>query len=250
MKTLFLAWQDKAGSRAWFPIGRLDAEILGGMFRFVYTRGALRAQEEAGLEPLDSFPEFNKSYESDELFPLFKNRVLDPNRQDFSQYLKQLGLSADMADPIEILSVSGGERQTDNLEVFPKMVRRDDGGFRCRFFLHGWRYVSQSAQTRLDSLRPNDPLRVAIELNNPATRLALQLQSADDYHVLGWTPRYLVQDLVRVIAEAPGDIDVKVVRVNPVPAPAKQRVLIELSGRWPASYEPMSTEDFRPLQLH
>ena len=26
-RTLFLAWQDKAQSRRWFPIGRLDADI-------------------------------------------------------------------------------------------------------------------------------------------------------------------------------------------------------------------------------
>jgi hypothetical protein len=31
-----------------------------------------------------------------------------------------------------------------------------------------------------------------------------------------------------------------------VPAPSKQRLLVELSGHWP-DYEPMTTADFQPL---
>ena len=38
----------------------------------------------------------------------------------------------------------------------------------------------------------------------------------------------------------------KVVRVNPMPAPSSQRVLIEMRGRW-KKHEPMSSEDFQPL---
>lgn len=250
MKTLYLAWQDKARSRAWFPIGRLDAEVKKPKFRFVYTGGALRAQQEAGLEPLDSFPDFNKVYESEDLFPLFKNRVLDPGRQDFRQYLAQLGLSPDTTDPIEILTVSGGERQTDSLEVFPKFERRRDSGFRCRFFLHGWRHVNEAAQERLMQMKPGEALRVAVELNNPVTQLALQLESSDDYHMVGWAPRYLVYDLIHAISAAQDEIAAKVIKVNPAPAPAKQRVLIELTGRWPKDYKPMSAPDFQPVVVH
>ena len=51
----------------------------------------------------------------------------------------------------------------------------------------------------------------------------------------------------RAICEAPDDICATVVKINPSPAPAKQRVLIEIKGRWPAAYEPMSTPQFQPL---
>ena len=37
-KTLFLAWQDKRSSRQWFPVGRLDADVLRRAYRFRYTR--------------------------------------------------------------------------------------------------------------------------------------------------------------------------------------------------------------------
>lgn len=243
-RTLFLAWQDKARTRHWFPVGRLDVGAPESPYRFRYVRGAERAHEETGFEPLVDFPDFHKGYDSSRLFPLFENRVLTPGRKDFAEYLRLMDLNQN-ADPIEILSVDGGYRATDSFEVFPKIERREDGAFRCRFFLHGWRHVSQSAQERLAALQPDEKLYVTIELTNPTSQLAVQIQTLD-YHVIGWSPRYLVSDLVNAIAKAPGDYQAKVVQVNPVPAPAKQRLLVELRGHWP-DYEPMSKDDFAPL---
>ena len=247
MKTLFLAWQDTAATRAWFPIGRLDADVPQSRFRFGYTRGAKMAHDKAGLEPLDSFPHFHKLYEASELFPLFRNRIVSEERKDFKEYLKQLDLNPEQATPLEILALTGGERETDNFEVFPKIERHKNGGFNCRFFLHGWRHVNEASQQKLLGLKSGEALRVALELNNPATIHALQLQTPDDYHMVGWAPRYLVKDLIQAICESPTDICATVVKVNPVPAPAKQRVLIELKGHWPANYKPMSTAEFQPL---
>lgn len=243
-KTLFLAWQDKARTRGWFPVGRLDADRSRERYKFRYVRGANRAQKEAGFPPLLDFPDLRASYEAAELFPLFKNRVITLGRPDFDAYLRQLDLSVE-ADPIEILSVDGGYRATDALEVFPKLERKADGTFNCRFFLHGTRYVHEVAQQRLEALQAGDPLYVTLELTNPATRLALQLQTTD-YLMVGWAPHYLVNDLAKAIAKAPGNYEAKVVRINPIPAPSKQRLLVELRGDWP-DFEPMTTEDFEPL---
>ncbi len=243
-KTLFLAWQDKVRTREWFPVGRLDVQMPESLYRFRYLRGAERARRQTGFEPLYDFPNFRQRYEASDLFPLFQNRVLAPGRRDFHEYLRQLALP-DQADPIEILSVNGGYRATDSFEVFPKIERRKDGSFRCRFFLHGWRHVSEDAQRRFERLKSGDKLYVALELTNPATQLAVQIQT-EDYYVIGWAPRYLVHDLVSAIAKAPGDYKAQVIQVNPMPAPSKQRMLIELSGHWP-DYEPMTTVDFEPL---
>jgi hypothetical protein len=245
-KTLFLAWQDKARSRLWFPIGRLDADQGRHRFRFRYIQGADRAQQEAGFAPLVDFPDMHASYEASELFPLFKNRVIATGRPDFSDYMRQLDLPAG-ADPIEILSVDGGYRATDSFEVFPKLVRLPEGKFRCRFFLHGTRYLPAAAQSRLEALRPDERLHITLELTNPATHLALQVQT-QDYFMIGWAPRYLVRDLARAIARAttPGRYAAKVIRINPMPAPSKQRLLVELEGDWP-DFEPMTTEEFQPL---
>jgi len=84
-----------------------------------------------------------------------------------------------------------------------------------------------------------------VELNNPATGLAVQVQTTD-YHVIGWTPRYLVDDLAAAIADKSPNHEARVVRVNPQPAPSSHRVLIEMQGRW-EKRAPMSGPAFRPL---
>lgn len=240
MSTLFVGWQSPAPTRAWFPIGRLDAEN-NHTFLFRYTRGALDAHKQSGFEPLLSFPKFENRYESNELFPIFKNRVLDPSRKDFAEYLGWLDLDPAHADPIEILGLTGGERQTDSLEVFPKIIKRADRSFSCRFFLHGLRHVSEPAREKANDLASGSPLRIAVELNNP-TGLAIQLQTADCY-MIGWAPRYLVRDLIKVINVHP-DVSASVVRVNEYGAPLARRILIELKGRLPAEHEPMSGGQF------
>jgi hypothetical protein len=243
MKSLFLAWQ--APNRAWFPVGRLDADVAQQHYRFGYTKGALQAEHDVGFQPLPAFPEFERTYESSELFPLFQNRVLDSGRKDFAAYLTSLDLPPSSADPIEILAVSGGERQTDNLEVFPRIESHRDGAFRCRFFLHGWRHMSAASQSRSMTLQPGEELGVSLELTNKAAQVAILLTSSD-YEFLGWTPRYLVKDLLKAISEKPS-VTANVVRVNAVDVPANRRVLVELTGTLPAGSQPMSAEEFQPL---
>ncbi len=245
-RTLFLAWQDKFHSRQWFPIGRLDADRDLSRYCFRYTGGALRAQREAYFHALPEFPEMDKEYLSPELFYLFQNRVMKPNRPDFREHIERLGLSEDSnPDSFEILSVSGGQRATDFYEVFPKIEKNADGGFTTRFFLHGWRYTNEPALRRLAQLESGEELYVVLELNNPVTRLAVQLQT-QDYHMIGWAPRYLVSDLAKAIAGSSGEYEAKVVRINPAPAPMNQRVLIELCGNL-GKHEPMIGKDFIPL---
>lgn len=243
MRTLFLAWQDKrAESRQWFPVGRLD--VTPSLYRFRYIGGAKRAEEEAGFPGLIEFPHLDQDYRSSELFALFQNRIMSRTRPDFAEYLRSLDLPQE-ADPIEILSANGGYRATDAYEVFPKIEKHPDGRFACRFFLHGFRHVNPEAQRRIDRLQPKELLYVTLELTNPVTTLAVQLQTTD-YHVVGWAPRYLVADLTTAMAESTDQYEARVVQINPLPPPSKQRVLIEMQGRWDR-HEPMSGQDFQPL---
>ncbi len=242
MTTLFVAWQAPGASRAWFPIGRLDVENKHYAFR--YTQGALDAEMKSGFSPLISFPKFGETYESGDLFPLFQNRVLDPSRKDFEEYIGWLGLNKTNSDPIEILGLTGGERQTDSLEVFTRIVKREDQSFSCRFFLHGLRHVLEAARESAYLLKPDAALQIAVELNNP-TGLAIQLQT-HDHHMIGWSPRYLVPDLIAAI-NSNTKVSAKVVQVNEYGAPLARRILIELSGNLPADYVPMSSPEFRVL---
>lgn len=244
-KTLFLGWRDPQ-AHLWYPVGRLDVDDTPRKYTFGYTHGATDAAEQSGFVPLYDFPSFQRRYTSAGLFPLFKNRVMNYQRRSFYEYLSFLDIDGASPDPLEILAVDGGYRATDNFQVFPKIRKQADGSFRCRFFLHGWRHTNSDAQEEIERLRPSEALYVTIELTNPQTRLAIQIQTTQ-YHMIGWAPRYLVNDLVTAMAHAPGDYSARVVKVNPVPAPSKQRVLIELSGHWPQGYEPMEADEFKLL---
>lgn len=244
MTSLFLAWQAPK-QREWFPIGCLSADQARSHYVFQYTGGAVRAGKLVGFKPLPAFPNLRTRYESSELFPLFKNRVLDSSRRDFPDYLRSLDLEPNSTDPIEILAISGGERLTDSFEVFPKIVKGENNTFSCRFFLHGLRHASKSAQSRGFELQSRESLQVSLELNNPATGPAIQLTTSD-YEFLGWAPRYLVSDILKSIAVSP-EITANVVRVNEAGVPINRRVLVELSGRLPANYEPMSGPDYRVI---
>lgn len=111
-RTLFMAWQDTARSRLWLPVARLDADVAKPSYRFRYIRGAERARREAGFPLLMEFPEIERDYRSRQLFPVFRNRVLNPRRPEREQHLRGMNLTPD-ADPIEILATSGGRRVTD-----------------------------------------------------------------------------------------------------------------------------------------
>lgn len=242
MRTLFLAWQAPS-DRAWFPVGRLDADTEHSHYSFRYTKGAGEAVRTAGFHPIASFPALDSLYQSSELFPMFKNRVLGSHRRDFKSYLESLDLVT--PDPIEILAVSGGERQTDSFEMFPKIEKAADGSFRCRFFLHGLRHMSEQAQKRAESLAPGELLGVSVELNNPKYGLAIQLTSLD-YEFIGWAPRYIVSDLLKAINKT-HDISARIVKINAGSAPLNRRVLVELQGVLPADYEPMAEDAFLPM---
>ena len=242
-RTLFLAWRTCNPAHRWFPIGRLDIESEPTPnYRFRYIQGAKQAQNQAKFPLLLEFPKLDQSYEFGKLFPLFQNRVTRPTRPDFPDYVHSLGLTGN-ASAFDILSISGGRRVTDPYEVFPKLAKNDDGGFVCRFFLHGEQRLTPAARDRIHRLQPEETLQVTTSPTGTASGLAVQVQTEDE-HVIGWTPHYLVSELTPVLAGS-AKYSAQVARVNEHPYRNRQ-VLVEMRGHW-GDHEPMSGEEFQPL---
>ena len=246
MKTLFMAWQTKDKTRNWFPIGRLNVNQAGSEYTFEYTRGAQEALDH-GFAPLLAFPDLKGRYTSSELFPLFQNRLLSKNRPEFKSYIQSMAISDSVVfSPIEVLAVSGGERQTDSLQIFPKIELNSSGQFLTRFFVHGIRYLSGDSILRLASLLPSERLNISVENDNPKYPQAVKFHSNDDI-LLGYSPRYLVNDLAKSIDSKICDIQANVVKVNGGDTPPNRKLLVEISGCYPKNVEPMSSDQYQPF---
>jgi hypothetical protein len=242
LKSLFLAWQDSI-SRAWFPVGKLSYDQ--GLYHFCYLQGAKEAELRAGFEPIYSFPDFGHEYSSDELFPLFANRLIRPSRPEYEDFVQWLNLPQGDYDPLTLLAISGGKRKTDTFEVFPCPERDSEGQYRVHFFSHGIRYTPEETLSHLAELEAGQEVWMAHDFQNPYDPRALLLHTPDLY-TLGYCPRYLVEDVFRLREYGP--VRVRVERVNPPPTPLQFRVLCCLSADWPGGFEPFAGDAYRSLR--
>jgi hypothetical protein len=242
-KTLYLAWQDYQ-SRSWFPVGQLTFD--GKVYTFVYINGAKQAQQKCGFEPLMSFPEWNRVYCSTELFAFFANRVMPRSRPDYQSFLDRFNLSAQNLDLMEFLGRTEGERQTDNFKIFPCPQRNPNGQYHFSFLAHGLRYLPECSVQRMEQLEVGESLWLAHEFHNPYDNKALTLNTKD-HHILGYYPRYLVEDVFEVLRHDPKLVEVKVAKVNLPPSPLKSRLLCEITYSGFEGYVPFAQEQYQPL---
>jgi hypothetical protein len=208
-----------------------------GGYELAYI-AAVKEAAEHGFLPLLSFPELNSVYRSRELFPLLRNRILQPSRPDYGEYLHQLGLDADSAEPLTVLGRSGGRRATDKLELFGVPTTTDDGRLRTMVFARGVQHVG-GAEEAIDSLKPGAKLGVVADVTNPMNPKAMKVRHGAA--CLGYLPDYLVTELEC----RPEDIEVVVSRVNAPPASLHHRLLLEVT--FPQEPRPFTGPRYRPL---
>ena len=248
MSELFVAWQSPK-DRSWHTVGRLMSATHG--YRFEYTRGAEIAQG-SGFTPFSAFPDLFVSYESDRLFPFFANRLLSPNRPEYSDFVRWVSHHEEIHEPVLLLGQSGGTRVTDTLELFPKPALDDRGNYHLHFFVHGLSHMPEAAVKRAEELKSGDSLLILKDIQNPFDKNALMLRTdgAEDQPVffLGYFPRYLARDIAPILERtlwAP----VRVLRVNRPPAPIQYRVMCCFQMHPPAGTRLFSGEDFQPMRV-
>lgn len=121
--SVYVAWQ-APDTRDWHVVGNLQERKSGYVFR--YTKGALKSTK---FTKFSGMSDVRETYVSEELFPLFKNRLLSPRRPEYPSFIKWLGFEEDKVNPIDILARSGGLRSTDQLQIFKKIDVDSDGNF-------------------------------------------------------------------------------------------------------------------------
>jgi hypothetical protein len=245
MSTLLVASRSSEPHNAgWSPIGRLEFDH--GTYRFVYTQGAKTAK---GFTPFSGMESLTDIYESTELFPIFANRLLSKSRPEYEAFLQWSGFDpANPPDPLAILGVTEGIRRTDLIEVFPCPAPDEKGCYLNKFFVHGLRYMSEAARAHVLTLKQDEPLYLMLDLFNKADSSAVALRTdTEERLLLGYVPRYLAQDVWKLIQNChPDFLRVFVHRVNHA-APLQQRLLCRMHACWPEGFKPCTGEAFQPI---
>ncbi len=241
MTTVYLAWRDPG--RRWFPVGVLTQDANG--FSFSYTHGAEDAVRGGGFQPLPAFPNLNEPYRSPTLFSVFSNRVLSEKRPEFREFVTWLNMEpGTRVDTLVLLTVSAGRRETDTFEVFARPEPDAEHRYRVHCFVHGLQHRSPTAIERAAHLATGEELRVEPEPTNDYDQLAVKTLTTGDVQHIGYLPRYLTEDVHTL---GVGQLDVRVERINPPPAPLQFRVLCSVTAPWPAGFRACATPQFQPI---
>jgi len=243
MKSLFVAWRPPMPDRAgWRPVGRLERD--SGLFRFWYTRGARKPN----FHPFAQMEQLGQVYESEELFPLFANRLIPESRPEYEEYMRWSGFDVNNPpDPIVVLGVTEGIRQTDAVEVFPCPVPDAEGCYLTKFFLHGISWLPDAAVERISKLCEGESLKMMLDLQNDYDPLAVAVRTETERMQIGYVPRYLAHDVWQLVQRCDVNfIELSVARVN-MDAPLQNRLLCRMHACWPDGFQPCSSEDFQPI---
>jgi hypothetical protein len=191
--------------------------------------------------------DLEKVYCSDQLFPLFANRILSRTRPEYPQYLRWLGLREDEADELDVLARSGGQRATDTLEIVQCPEPTRDNTYEVYFFSHGLRYLWEPDQGVIKGLNAGQRLFLMRDIQNRADPLALLLRTDDPVGLVGYVPRYFAGEFSTVLRRVGQErVRVSVEEVNH-DAPSNFRLRCKLIAPWPADFAPCSEEAFRPM---
>ncbi len=241
MNTLFVSWQDPE-KRRWYPVGRLTFDKP--VYKFVYTVGAREAEN---FSPFFGMGDLEAVYESEQLFPIFSNRLLSNTRPEYARLINWLSLNTKDIDPFSILSLTGGVRKTDSIEIFPCPVPTPNANYEMSFFSRGLSHQPEGTRNRVNQLKPGDRLFLMKDVQSQYDALALALRTDDPVSIVGYCPRYLAPDLNDLMNKNGVDcVNVTVHKVNP-DAPYQLRLLCKIISPWPQGFKACSGDLYRPL---
>lgn len=183
---IYLIWKDN-DSRTQYTVGELSKN---GKYEFKYIIEINEAIKK-GFKPFISMNDINKTYCSDELFPIFSSRLPDERRRDIDKILQKYELSE--YDEFELLRKSGTELPIDTLKfIDPKLDREKD------FYLAGVRYYLGCDKTdceKVTNVNVNDVLKLVPEPENKKDKHAIAVY--DGNKKVGYIPRYYNKQILK-----------------------------------------------------
>ncbi|MGF1573962.1 MAG: HIRAN domain-containing protein [Sumerlaeia bacterium] len=174
---------------------------------------------------------------------------MSKSRKDYGEFLEWCGFDAGEGspDPLALLGVSEGIRETDQFEVFKKPEKNGAGKFESRFFVHGLRYHLEEMKQDFKELTAGAKLRLVPEHKNPHDEQAVAVFAQNQK--LGFVPRYLARDFRQLLTLLNKTEFECVVWKNNHEAPFQNKLLSTLEIDWPDDFTPCGSEEYTPIPL-
>ena len=239
-RRLYATWRNPEGLIR--PVGVLTRRSTGDgeSYHFVYLKAV---EQFEGFKCLPGLPDLHHAYESEFLFPVFRNRLMPRRRPDYEDFVQRLALDVE-TDPFEVLIRSEGWRATDRIEVFAHPERTEDDTLTALFFVRGIRHRDCAVEA-VDEVQVGDILELVDEPDNPVNPRAI-LVSTRTGRMVGWVPECLLET-VHELHELTTAVQVTAEHVNPDTSPPHMRLLCRLQAPWPDGYEPLDGPEYRPI---
>jgi hypothetical protein len=230
VNSVYVAWQ-APDTHDWHVVGNLQERKSGYVFN--YTKGALCSPK---FTKFSGMNDVSQTYVSEDLFPLFKNRLLSPKRPEYPRFISWLGLDGENAKPLEILGRTGGLRSTDNLQIFKRIEVGNDGSFEHFFFLHGLSYLSEASNKRVSDLKPGEDLKLCLDIQNAYDCEAVVIRADKPAEIVGYCPRYFAKFIKNMLIENPQSVALRVEKISD-DAPHNYRLLCKMTGKVSATQQ-------------
>ena len=238
MKTVYILWQDKSFSgRMWHPVAKLT-QTESGTYSLNYTKGAKNPRFQAFPSMVDR----SKIYKSEELFYFLKNRIPPSSRPEHEALFDWCNLD-NKSSYLELLSVSGGEKVTDNYRVI-SIPENKNGKYKHLFFVSGIRYLSNTEKQAINDFNVGKSISYTFEYDNINDPKAVLLFDQNKTSPVGYYPRYLTSDLRKLHESNISYPLIKVVKVNP-DAPEQFRLLCETVADWPKDFKSCHNDEYQ-----
>lgn len=167
---LYLIWKSEK-SRKQYIVGQLTKNC---QFEFKYCEEVQSAIDD-GFVPLLCFPDINRLYKDEKLFPIFASRLPDKKRKDIHDILGKYGLKD--YDEYMLLKRSGARLPIDSLEFIDPIFDMKEDTTRI-FFMAGVRhYLKCSGNNCADAVEVTrgDQVNLKREPDNAYDHNAVQM---------------------------------------------------------------------------
>jgi hypothetical protein len=237
--SLWVVWQNPK-SRSYYHIGTLS--YFDDHYEFSYTNDQngdwkLHDALKNGYMLHPAFPDPNKIYKSKELFAAFDRRLPSPDRSDFEEILKDLGLNENYTK-MELLEATRGRLANDTYSFERPLRVEADGKVHTSFFIHGMRYQNLPKEWP-QWLQINRTVKLKQEPENLVDPNAVAIYTHDG-NKLGYVPGFYTKGVFALL-ENGAEPYVRVCYINEKSTP-HWWVKVKFESEIPSIEEQMSNE--------